>query len=80
MTRARLRVEVARPDRHSDLRLSDDLELGVTRRDLVQLGAVARADPFPGARVAIAEVRCSVQSPGSLCRELLPPRDIPLAL
>ena len=42
-----------RPD--SNLRRPDDLPLDVTRRDLLPLGDVARADPLPCARVAVTE-------------------------
>ena len=47
---ARVRIHVA------DLRLSDDLPLGITRGDLVALGDVSRASPLAGKPVAVAEL------------------------
>ena len=46
---ARVRVDVA------DLGRPDDLPFGVARGDLLSLGDVARANPLPGARIAVAE-------------------------
>src|SRR6187397_1585217 len=46
---ALIRIDVA------DLRRTDDLPLGVTRRDLVPLGNVARLDPLACQSIAVAE-------------------------